>query len=314
MTKKVLISVFSFIAGVLLLYLGLKFFLTPEELRFIVSQPLRFHFWAFLLVVPTYLFGGVQTFILLRMMYKRSISAYDIITLPFVIGLWGFLIPFQGSYLYNSIYFKAKYKISIINTTSISLVSLSVSLLIAGILGMAYSYFAYWNPYFLILSILLLVHPVFIFALLKIVKQVKLSKYGYVERIADRIEIVFNDYLRSINVKNIAILIAMNLVDTFGIALWIFWVSTQLGFDLSFFQLLMLQFFMKITILFKFTPGNLGVNQFASSAIILLVGGTIAEGFTLSLYQSAISVIAAFTLGSVFSVVNMKHFFNKHPA
>ncbi|MCC6447870.1 MAG: hypothetical protein IT215_04210 [Chitinophagaceae bacterium] len=67
---------------------------------------------------------------------------------------------------------------------------------------------------------------------------------------------------------------------------------------------------MKLTVFFKFTPGNLGVNQFASSGIILLVGGSLADGFTLSLYQTATGVIVSFLLGSVFSIINLKYFYN----
>jgi hypothetical protein len=231
-----------------------------------------------------------------------------------VINLWGYLIPIQGSYIYNSIYFKAKYKISIANTTSIYLVSLSVSFILAGISGIAYSCFVYLNIYFLLISAVSLIHPLIIFAFLKIFKQIQIPQSGFIKRIMTKIETIFTDYINTLNTKNILLLSTINFIDSLVFAGWSVWISKNFGFDLSFFQLLVFSFFIKLTILFKFTPGNMGINQFASSGIILLVGGTAADGFTLSLYQTAIFIITSFLIGSVFSVMNIKYFFNNKPA
>lgn len=312
--KNIILTVLSFIGGGILVYIGLKIFLSPEQLSLLISGPVDFHFYALILLLPLFVFGGFQTFILLKLVYGKSISLYDIITLPFILSLWGFLIPFQGAYIYNSIYFKAKYKIAIVNTTSMSIVSLSVSLILAGILGVVYSCFSYQNIYFLLLSVVTLIHPVFIFIFIKIFKTFKFPDHGLIKNILIKTDTVFADYMKAISAKNITVLSLLNLIDTFAFALWSYWISQGFGFDLSFFQLLMLQFFMKLTVFFKFTPGNLGVNQFASSGIILLVGGSLADGFTLSLYQTAIGLIASFLFGSVFSMLNVKYFFNKTQA
>lgn len=311
---KIVVTAASFICGGFLVYLGLTLFLSPEQVDILISKPADFHFFTLLLVLPLFVFGGVQSFILFKRVYDKNLSLYDVITLPFVLGLWGFIVPFHGAYIYNSIYFKAKYKIAIVNTTSISLVSLSISFILAGIFGIAYSCFAYQNVYFLLLSIASLVHPLIAFIFLKIFDPSRMSGSPFIQNILVKLDTIFRDYLSALNVKNILILSVMNLLDSLAFAVWSLWISENFGFGLTFFQLLMLQFFMKITILFKFTPGNLGVNQFASSGIILLVGGNLADGFTLSLYQTAMGLIASFLVGSVCSLINFRYIFNKQAA
>ncbi|MBI4931133.1 MAG: flippase-like domain-containing protein [Bacteroidetes bacterium] len=304
-------SVLSFIGGIILIYAGFKLFINKEQLEILTSKPIEIHFYACLLTIPMYLLSGISSFILYKSVSKTTISLYDVVTLPFVISMWGFLIPFQGSYIYNSIYFKAKYHITIVNTTSIYLLSVSISLIIAGILGIIYNCFFKQNSIFLILSIASLIHPVFIFLSLYLLKKNKNTNQNFIGKMKNKIEIIFTDYMAALNGKNLSLLSIISLLDTLFYAAWSLWICKNLGFDLSFFQLLLLASFVKLTLLVKLTPGNMGINQFASSGIILLAGGTIAEGFTLSLYQTAIFIITSFLLGSVFSVMNMKYFFKK---
>jgi hypothetical protein len=310
MNKKIIITILSFAAGIGLVYFGLKLFISPEETEVISSKPFSFHFYSFLFILPIYMFNGIQTFILLNMMYRKSISVYDTFTLPFAVSLWGFLMPFQGSYIYNSIYFKSKYKITIANTTSISIMALSISLLMAGALGVIYCFVSYSNVYFLLLSAALLIHPAFIFIFLKLSGRIGFKNFKFFTSILETARTIFSDYLNAFNVKSVFILLVLNAIDSLLASLWCFWVSVNFGLGLTFFQILILQFFLKAAVLFKFTPGNLGVTQFASSGIILLAGGIASEGFTLSLYQSAISIFVSFILGSVFSLVNFRYFFN----
>jgi hypothetical protein len=312
MKNKFITTALSFLAGIGLVYIGLKIFLSPDQVKILVEKPFTFHLYSCLLAVPMYLLSGIASFILFRTVSKINISLYDVLTLPFVINLWGFLVPIQGSYLYNSIYFKQKYKISIENTTSIYLLSLSISFIIAGISGIIYSCTTpNRNIYFLALSVMSFIHPIFIFAFLNIFRKFNTPEHKFIKKLMLKIETIVNDYLRALNLRNVSLLGAVNLVDSLMFAVWSLWICTVFGFNLSFTQLLLLAFFMKLTQLIKLTPGNMGINQFASSGIVLLAGGLSAEGFTLSLYQTAIYIITSFLIGSVFSIVNLKYFFKR---
>lgn len=311
MKRKLIIIILSFALGIGLVYIGLKLFLTADQLTLLLSKPFTFHFYSCLLILPIYLLGGIETYTLFNIVYQKKIKLYDVLTLPFVINLWGFLIPFQGSFIYNSVYFKAKYKISIANSTSVFLVSLSVSFILAGILGIVYSCFVHQNIYFLLLSIASFAHLLFVFIFLKILRKFKSSNYHFIKNIMTKAETIVADYINALNTKTIIVLIVLNLINSLALALWLVWVAKNFGFDLSFFQLLLFSFLIKLTLLIKLTPGNIGINQFASSGIIMLVGGVAASGFTLSLYQTAIFIITSFLIGSIFSIVNIPYFFPK---
>ncbi|MBL4657164.1 MAG: flippase-like domain-containing protein [Flavobacteriales bacterium] len=311
--KKTLINTASLLLGIVLIYLGYKFILGREQLELLVSKPISFHFYSCLLVLPIYLLGGIEKYVLFRTIYNKRISLYDVITLPFVINLWGYLIPVQGSYLYNTVYFKTKYKIAIENTTSIFLVSLSVSLILAGILGIGYCSFIHFNPYLLLICLVSLLNPLFVFVLKKGLTKLPFSSEGIIGNILNGLERIVSDFFNAIdNKKMMAFLIGMNILLSLFSAMWSVWISVGFNLDLSILQLLLLAFMIKITPLFKLTPGNLGIDQFTTSGIILLVGGSAAAGFTLSLYQAAIYILVAFLVGSVFSVVNMKYFFRRN--
>lgn len=262
--------------------------------------------------MPLYWLSGLSNYILFKRIFNVRISLYDVLTLPFVVNLWGFLLPFQGSYIYNSIYFKAKYKIAVANTTSVYLVSFSISFVVAGVLGVAYCIAVYANNFLLLISIAAFLHPVFVYFLQLVFRRYNFSNFRILNKIITKIETIIADYLRAFVIKNILVPGLISVVDSLAFALWSYWIAVGFGFELSFFQLLILAFFIKITLLFKFTPGNLGINQFAASGIVMLTGGLIADGFTLSLYQAAIFIITSFLIGSVFSIVNLNCFFNRN--
>lgn len=167
-----------------------------------------------------------------------------------------------------------------------------------------FSFACIFNWYQLVISFLFLI----------LLKKIHISGNNLMGKAKNRIEIIFVDYITAFNRKNLFSLGLIGLLDTLCYALWSLWISNYLEFDLSFFQLLLLVSFIKLILLIKLTPGSIGINQFAASGIILLVGGTAAEGFTLSLYQSTIFIITSFMLGSIFFIVNMKYFFNNKPA
>lgn len=322
MKVKIIITILCFAIGTGMVCLGFKLFISPAQLEMLLSKPIQFHLYSILWVIPVFILGGVETFALFRMVYKKNIHVYDIVTLPFVVSLWGFLIPFQGSYIYNSIYFKSKYKISLLNTTSVYLVSFSVPFIIAGILGIVYSCLVKHNNYFFLVSVLALVHPALIYFLAYFIRaSTKYAPHSGKEKskvsifffmIFEKVQVIITDYLNAINTKTTIIFASINIVNTLIFTIWSLRISHNFGFGFSFFQLLMLTFFIKFTLLFKITPGSMGVSEFASSAIILMLGGAAADGFALSLYQTTIFIIASLVIGSFFSVINRRYFYFKN--
>ena len=106
----------------------------------------------------------------------------------------------------------------------------------------------------------------------------------------------------------IAYLILFNIINLTLNTIWSYYIVKSLNIDLTLIQLVLISLLMKLTLLIKLTPGNLGFSQLASGGIALLVGGTMNAGFLLSTFQSLTVIIMAFSFGSVFSIINLKHF------
>ncbi len=225
-------------------------------------------------------------------------------------NLWGYLIPFQGAFLYLIAYLKLKHKISVINTTYIYIYVFLLSLSISGLLGIIF----YFNSpsvsiLFLYLSILLLINPVIIFYSNKALGKIKFSNVPFLRKIKDTIDQTINQMSTLFQDKHVTItMIGFNLLSTLIYVAWSYWVVVRFDLPISFFAILIMSFLLKITLLLKFTPGNLGLIQLASGGIIALLGGNASDGFLISLFQSLTYMLIAFSLGTIFSLINMKYF------
>ena len=94
---------------------------------------------------------------------------------------------------------------------------------------------------------------------------------------------------------------------TFFYSLWLNVIAEILDYKMSFVAILITAILSKLALLLRFTPGNIGVNQFAFSGIFVLLGLAASQGVSISLYVSAAYFCISFTIGIVFHIINLKH-------
>lgn len=298
----------AFTLAAVLLYLGFQHIISEEQRKLFFSVPLSNHFISILLVIPLYLIGGIEFRLLYDKISKIKLSLYDTITLPLVINLWGIIIPFQGSFIYTVSYIRSKYKKSITESVQVYVISFSISMAFAGLVGIFYELFFNFShsPLFMIISILLLTNPYILFLTSKLPLSFKTSKSKWL-----------NWFLRKLNSLVLPeafdkeLIIYLGFINIMTIAfttLWSYYIAISLNINLTIIQLVLISLLMKITLLIKLTPGNIGFSQFASGGIAMLVGGSMNDGFLLSSFQYLTMIITAFTIGGLFSIINMKHF------
>ena len=309
MQKKLFYIFLSFIAAGVLLFIGFKYFLSEPQIKLLYSIPLINHFISFIFCLAAFIISGYE----LKYIYERNsnlkLSTYEVISIPISMNLWGFIIPFQGAYLYLITYLKLKHKTSVLNSTYIYAYLFLVSLSISGLLGVIF-YLSYSSVSFLFLclSILLLINPFIIFIISKLVEMIDIPDIFFlkkttllIKQITNNMSVLFKDKPTTI------IMIGFNLLSTFFYAIWSYWVVVQFNLNVSFFAVLLMTFLLKITMLVKFTPGNLGLIQLASGAIIALLGGKASDGFMISLFQSLTTILMAFSLGVIFTINNFSY-------
>lgn len=300
--------ILSILTAVVLIYVGINYFLTAEQRNLLLTVPFKVHAISIAIALLIQTISGIELKLLYRKMSNIKLSVYDTITLPLVINLWGFIIPFQGSFFYTISYIFAKYKKSISDSVKVYLVSLSVSMSFAGLIGIIYfiTVDIFISKLFLIISFCLFINPFILFFIAKLSSQFNTTQSVWASQLSKKIGKLLE--LNQVNVKSILYLIILNIINVALTTLWSYWIIISLNINLNIIQLILISLLMKLTILVKITPGNIGLSQFASGGIALLVGGTINDGFLLSAFQYLSVIIVAITLGSLFSLVNMKYF------
>jgi hypothetical protein len=70
----------------------------------------------------------------------------------------------------------------------------------------------------------------------------------------------------------------------------------------------MLTLIMQLSTIFRFTPGNLGVEQIVSGGVVVLIGGQMGDGILLSVFVTVTTMIMSISLGGISTLYNMKYF------
>lgn len=306
---KKLRAVFSLGSAFVFFFFAYKYFLSEEHKALLFQIAPKNHFISGLFLVLSFLISGFE----LRYVYHKSsflkLSFYDTISIPFVINVWGYIIPLQGSFLYFMGYLKAKYGFSLKNNAYIYAFIFFINLSFFSLVGLfilPFSSFFSWA----IFSILLLS---FSLPLLIILSNSLLNKLLSKVQLLSKplkaiIELVSNFSSLSQDPVLVANIIVFNLGITLINTLWSYWICLEFGFDIPFYILFLIGIVLKISMLFKITPGNLGVKQLANGGVFLLFGYEPSIGVFISVFQFVTLFLFSFPLGLIFSYINSKHF------
>ena len=110
------------------------------------------------------------------------------------------------------------------------------------------------------------------------------------------------------NPRYTSVVMGLNLLHTLLYAIWIYWAATTLRFSIPVSSLIMLALILKTSIIFRVTPGNLGVEQIVSGSILLALGGKLGDGVSISLLTKMSNMLLVFSLGFFANFYYMKHF------
>jgi hypothetical protein len=80
-------------------------------------------------------------------------------------------------------------------------------------------------------------------------------------------------------------------------SIWYNWLAHALGYNLPFLSLVMLSLITHISIIFKLTPGNLGINQIISGVVLNEMGLPPAAGVAITLLSTVTTIFISFTIG-----------------
>jgi len=119
----------------------------------------------------------------------------------------------------------------------------------------------------------------------------------------DNQKIFYSDYKLSF------IFLSLNLLNIFFYVCWFYWTCNNIlavHFDIT--SIIMTVMIMKLSIVIRLTPGNLGVQEFVTGGTFYFLDGTIAEGFIIALLFRITVLILVSTLGVSGLIYNSKYF------
>lgn len=305
--KNILIYVLGF--GILLLLF--HFFVTPEHFTMLKDATFVEILITCLIAYFIFCLSGVLFAYLFYKSTQKRFHFADILTFPAARGLWGFLIPFQGSIAYTLFFCKAKYKVAIRQTLSVNIYLLLFNIMLTGVVGIwCATIQGNFVSLLFVISLVFLLNPFLLyFAKIALDSFSLKTEQKYICYIINTLRSIFDRiYLLWKDRKNFFIIFGINIAHI-GITVgWYFWMSKILDFNLSYIAILMLTMIQRISFILKFTPGNLGVNQLFSGLAFHLVKEDIAKGIILSAFGSAIVILLVFSFGSFVTLYNLKYF------
>jgi hypothetical protein len=263
----------------------------------------------FIFCVSGFLFA-----VLFKKATQKHFHIKDIFTFPAARGLWGFIIPFQGSIAYTLLFCNLKYKVALRQTLSLNIYLLLFNVMLTGIIGMwcAVLQKNIFSPLFFI-SFLFLINPLLLYFLKAALDSGLLNvEWKCISYFKDTLTSIFDGiYTLWKDKQNFLIVLGINIVHIGITVVWYVWMAKILNLNLSFSAVIMLTMIQRISFVLKFTPGNLGVNQLFSGIAVYLVQENVAKGILLSTFSSAIVILLVFSIGSLATLSHIKYFSKK---
>lgn len=252
-----------------------------------------------LIALLIYCTSGFQYFFFQKK-NERHFDLYDIGLIPIVSNLWSFIIPFQGSLLFSTLYLKSKYKLSITNSFSINIYLYLLTVVFAGATGLL---FAGVNDmlcsWFGIISLALLLSPCFILFCYFILNRYKpVFQNRFLTFISDTILSISTNISKLLSDKSYTFKVLMlHITRTLLCVIWFQWIAYSLGLSVSFHAILLLSLLMDVSLIIKLTPDNLGVAQVFSGILMASAGLEPHIGVLISLFSSITAMSIIFTIG-----------------
>ena len=222
-------------------------------------------------------------------------------------NLWGFIIPVQGAFFYMTAYLASKYKFKAPDIIYVYFYQFLLSLFISGLVGLMFIISqGIHNIIFISLCLLLFLNPLIIYLTGKILGP-REFKWQLLNKISAQTNyILSNIHVLNNNIGLLAVMTLFSLASTFSFAFWGYTLAQLWGMDVNLFSLLILAFMTRILMLIKFTPGNLGATQLFAGFIFQLIHAKVSDIVSISLFQSLSTLILAFTIGIIVSVLNFR--------
>lgn len=302
-------NIFIYIITALIIFFILVHFVTKEQLELLKGVTFFEVLISVIIALAMFYASGAQFSYLMKRTCNKKLSIIDEITFPISRNLWGYLLPFQGALAYTIAFIKFKYNVNLTKNFSINLYLVIFNLFFTGVIGLLYFIQADNNSlWFLTIAVLFILLPVAILISGKKIRITNYPKYPFLKFIFTKTGIIISeisDLLADIKASSVIFLFYM--IHTILAVIWIYWAVQIFNVGINLIEVVLIAMVLKMSLIIKITPGNLGVEQLFYGSVFILIGHDPGMGVLLSLFNRMITILISFTIGVVFTVVNIKY-------
>jgi len=304
-------DIIAYIVGILLLVIvGIKIFTNKDYLSLISDISYVDMIVSLFLSFFLFFTNGCIIAYLTQRHYKTPIKLIDITMLPFMMHFWSFILPFRGGLIFAVLFLKKKYHIKPSEGIAIGVYTSLISLIITGLCGL---YYAYYNNFFFsvwtVVSMSLVFSPIIFKMIEKGLGLIPLKKFPVFNNIKKIISVIsfnaqnfFSDYKTS---TTIFLFTCASIVTDIVL---VYWITNILNMNIPLDVIVMFSLMMRLSILIRIVPGNIGIQELLSGGVFYFLGGSLNNGLLIALFVRFLALLLTFSLGPIGTAGNIKYF------
>ena len=305
MTRKTI----AYLLAVIFIFISLFVLIRGDYLSLITKISLGDFFISVIIALSVFFLSGCKIAYLSSSQLGVKLGFIDIVTLPMAMNFWSYVIP-KGGMLYSTFFLKAKYGIKAAHGFSITIYIYIMVVVLAGFFGLYYTISrGFLFSLGALVSVVLILSPFLIKLLDMILGVLPLGKLPFAKNVQGIIHtIISNSTTLWSNVTATTVIFIMTLGHIILRVFWLYWAVHVFEMDVPLIALIELALIAQLSIIIRFIPGNIGLNELISGGALSILGGTMGGGILISLFTRFSTLVLTFTIGSLSVIVNVKHF------
>ena len=263
-----------------------------------------------LIALVLFSINGSQIRFLVRRASGLSMPWEDSLILPASMNLWSYILPFRGGLFYSMFYIRSRYRVELTQGFSIGLFTFLLSTSLAGFLGLYLSLNSLefrWS--WVITSLFLILSPILASQAIRIsafLMKRDIGKLGGPIRAFHRTMENFNAHLR--DGRSTSFILLTIVLSIVIYIYWVYWAVRAFDIDMSTTSVILLAIMLRLSVIARFIPGNIGVQELISGAAVEFAGGNVSEGILVALFIRLSALLPALIMGIYSFLANIEAF------
>ena len=304
--------------SLLILILGLAIYYIYSNIHEFSSLKLlkpEFIVYIVLLFLISYIFISIETQYLIKPL-KVNLSFIETYALSIMTGFYNLITPFRGGMAARAIYLKKKHNFSYSNFFATLSATYIVMFFVASIFGLFASYFIYSQKgsyNIILIGIFTVVFLAMIFLMLlpdfsKTRFASSISKKPFLEKF---LRVINGWQIIKHNKKIISLIIIVSAFQLILAAISLIFQFSIFGWEISFYEALLISSIGSIGILISITPAGLGIQESITIFTALALGISPSQSLPVAILGRLITTVILFILGPVSSYWLLRNSNNK---